>query len=235
MAVETRPPFPVFLVSGNHDIDHKFSIKRERRVTPEIYESLYGVRNFNFIFNHCLFIICGVDQKKRSSYLDYLRDTLSQKGEGKKHIFIFIHTPPKGLVDYIDTYLPEEEKFFLLIGDYKVTTCFFGDHHGYWRGQRKGVNHIVSGGGGRLKKSQPDWGKFHHILRMTVDEDKVSEDIITIQGEWGVENLFEEWVFTNIFPVLGTSVRVYYLIFTGFAMAVGYCLFKLARAIRCRS
>lgn len=117
-----------------------------------------------------------------------------------------------------------------------VTTCFFGDHHGYWRGQKKGVNLIVSGGGGaRPKKSQLEWGKFHHILRVTVDEEKISEDVITIQREWGMENSLERRVFTNIFPLLGTSIGVYYLIFVGFAMVVGYCLLKLARTIRTRS
>jgi hypothetical protein len=234
MTEEIRPPFPVFLVSGNHDIDHKFSIKEKRRVTPEIYESLYGSRNFDFIFNDCLFIICGVDLRFPVFYLDYLRETLSHKGKGRKQIFVFIHYPPKGLAEHIEGSLPipREEEFFTLLEDYKVTACFFGDYHGYWRGQRKGVNLIVSGGGGRQKRSQPEWGKFHHILKITVEPQKFAEEVITIQEQFALEDAFEEWIFTNIFPALGTSVRIYYLIFAGFAMVVGYCLFKLARAIR---
>ncbi|HLD29264.1 MAG TPA: metallophosphoesterase, partial [bacterium] len=37
MTAEIKPPFPVFLVAGNHDIDHFLSPKEsaERRVTPE--------------------------------------------------------------------------------------------------------------------------------------------------------------------------------------------------------
>jgi hypothetical protein len=227
-------------VSGNHDIDYTGSkIKgRDRRVTPEIYESLYGARNFDFIFNDCLFIICGVDLKSPALYLDYLRQALENRGKGRKHIFVFIHYPPKGLAEHIEGSLPipREEEFFNLLEDHKVTGCFFGDFHGHWRGQRKGVNLIVSGGGGgRLKRSQPEWGKFHHILKITVEPQKFVEEIITIQEQFELENAFEEWIFTNLFPVLGTSVRVYYLIFVGFAMVVGYCLFKIARAIRSRS
>lgn len=236
VTAEIKPPFPVFLVAGNHDIDYTGSkIKRsERRMTPEFYESLYGARNFDFIFNNCLFIICGVDLKSPALYLDYLRNTLSQKRAGKKHIFVFIHYPPKGLAEHIEGSLPipGEEEFFTLLEDHKVTACFFGDYHGYWRGQRKGVNLIVSGGGGRLKPSQPEWGKFHHILRVTVEPEKFVEEVITIREQFELEDEFEEWIFTTIFPALGTSVRVYYLILTVFAIAAGYCLFKFIGAIR---
>jgi len=235
MTAEINPSFPVFLVPGNHDIDYNGSkIKRiDRRVTPEIYEFLYGARNFDFIFNNCLFIICGVDLRSPALYLDYLRETLSQKGNGKKHIFVFIHYPPKGLAGHIEGSLPipREEEFFNLLESYKVTACFFGDYHGHRRGQRKGVNLIVSGGGGRLKPSQPEWGKFHHILKITVEPEKFVEEIITIQEQFELEDEFEEWIFTNILPILGTTIQVYYLILIGFAIISGYFLFKFSRAV----
>jgi len=81
-------------------------------VTPEIYESLYGARNFDFVFNHCLFILCEVDWRRSSSYLDYLRYVLSKKSDGKRHIFLFIHYPPGGLTDYIPDALPSPAEFF---------------------------------------------------------------------------------------------------------------------------
>lgn len=235
MTAEIRPPFPVFLVSGNHDIDYSgLRIKKsDRRVTPEIYESLYGERNFNFIFHDCLFVICGVDLKSPMLYLDYLRQVLSHKGKERKHIFVFIHYPPKGLSDHIEGSLPipREEEFFDILENYKVTACFFGDYHGHWRGQRRGVSLIVSGGGGRLKSSQPEWGKFHHILKITVEPEKFVEEIITVHKRFGLEDKFEEWIFTNIFPVLGTSLHVYYLIFIGLVTVAGGCLLKLRLCI----
>ena len=68
MMAEIRPSFPVFLVPGNHDIDYGGSRIKDpgRRVTREIYESLYGARDFDFVFNNCLFIICGVDLTKKA-------------------------------------------------------------------------------------------------------------------------------------------------------------------------
>jgi len=219
MTKEVKPPFPVFLVPGNHDIDYTSTkIKKfERRVTPEIFDSLYGARDFNFIYNNCLFIISGIDAKNPAGYLDYLRDTLSQKGAGKKYIFVFTHRPPKGLVDYIAGPLPSEEEFFSLLETYKVTTCFFGDFHGYWRGQRKGVNLIVSGGGGRLKPSQPKWGKFHHLLSITVDENTISEGVIILPGEVrSFRQTLEKGTFIHLFPMIkerGWSLYVLFIFF----------------------
>jgi Icc-related predicted phosphoesterase len=230
MTVEIRPPFPVFLVSGNHDIDDAGEVikQTERRVTSEVYESLYGPKDFDFVFNNCLFIICdNASPRNRSSYLSYLRETLSKKGEGKQHIFVFMHCPPRGLAKHISGEIPDEE-FFALLESYKVTACFFGHYHGYWRGQRKGVNLIVSGGGGsHLKPSRGD--PLHHILKVTVWQEKISEEIITIQGQNVWEDRFEEWVFTHLFPIIRDRVWVlYFLVFLflpwGIYCAIGFLI-----------
>ncbi len=232
MVSEIKLPFPVFIVAGNHDIDYNSSkkISNQRRVTPEVFESLYGGMNFDFVFNNCLFILCGVDLKNPATFFNYLRDTLSKKREGKRHIFVFIHYPPKGLTEHIGGSLPipNEEDFFSLLETYKVTTCFFGDYHGYWRGQRKGVNLIVSGGGGgRLKQSQPEWGKFHHILRVSADNDIISEDVITLPDRLvSFEDMFEERVFTKLFPTVYNRVWVLYGLFFLF-LSLGIYSFAL--------
>lgn len=219
MTKEIKPPFPVFLVSGNHDIDYTSTkIKNpDRRVTPEIYESFYGARNSNFIYNNCLFIICGIDAKNPTYYLDYLRDVLSQKAAGKRYIFVFTHLPPKGLADYIEGPLPNGDEFLSVLEKYKVTTCFLGDFHGYWRGQRKGVNLIVSGGGGRFKKSQADWGKFHHLLSITVDENIISERVLLLPGEarsFGAT--LEKGIIIHLFPIIQERGWVLYVLFIFF-------------------
>ena len=206
MIEDIKPSLPVFLVPGNHDIDYNSTGKKRngRRVTPEIYESLYGSRNFDFIFNNCLFIICEVDLRNPEAYLNYLQDILSKKGKEKKHIFVFRHYPLKGLVDYMGSSLPYEEKFFSLVESYKVTTCFFGHYHGYRRGQTARVNMIVlGGGGGRLKSWQSEWGKFHHLLKINVNESIIIEDMMILHGE--VSNFsrtFKKWIFIHLFPII---------------------------------
>jgi hypothetical protein len=220
MAREVNPPFPVFLAAGNHDIDYRASkkIKNERRVTPEGYESLYGPRNFDFIFNDCLFIICEIDAREPGSYLNFLRDTLSQKGKGRKHIFIFMHHPPNDIGIADDFPFPKQEEFFSLLETYHVTSCFFGDYHAYWRVQRKGTNLIVSGGGGgSLKKVQPEWGKFHHLLRITVDENSISEGMMILPGAvLDIQGTMKKWMFIQFFPIIKDEGWILYVLFLCF-------------------
>ena len=216
MTVEIKPHFPVFLVSGNHDIDYIPSKEKkgDQRVTPEIFESLYGARSFDFVFNNCLFILCEIDPRNQTGYLNYLREILSKKGFGKKYIFIFIHYPPDRMVSYRGgTPLPNEAEFFNLIESYKVTTCFFGHYHGYRRGQIKGVNMIVlGGGGGRLKSWQPDWGKFHHILKINVNEHMITEDLLVPQEDMShFYRTFKKWIFLQLFPIIGHGDWLLYI------------------------
>jgi hypothetical protein len=239
MAVEMKPPFPVFLASGNHDIYYPSNkdkrkekkISMERRMTPEKYESLYGARSFDFVFNDCLFIICAVDMTNPAGYLDELRHTLSQKGADTKHIFVFVHYPPKGLAEYITASLPREDQFFSLLEGYRDVTCFFGDFHGYWRGRRNGVNLIVTGGGGRLRDFQQVWGNFNHIIRVTVEANTVSEEMIAVklgilQRIMDAEDEFGQMVFTKIFPVIQSQTWVLYGFFCLFSLSA-VCFFVL--------
>ena len=245
-AVEMKPHFPVFLVPGNHDIyygtrkgkNNKEDIPPERRVTPEVYDRFYGARSFDFVYNDCLFIIGAVDSRNPPGYLDEIRHALGQRGANKKHIFVFIHYPPKGLAEYIPASLPLEEQFFSLLAGYKDVTCFFGDFHGYWRGQRNGVNLIVTGGGGRLKEfrliaSQPNWGHFNHILRVSVDQNTVSEEILTIEmGTFlkikDLEDVFSEMIFLNVLPVIQNRSWVLYVLFCFFSLSAIYALVLFA-------
>jgi hypothetical protein len=232
---EIHPRYPIFLVPGNHDIDYQSSkIKEEDwKVTPEIYESLYGARNFHFIFNGCLFIISGIDSRDPNHYLNYLRETLSQKAKGTKHIFIFMHHPPKFVGPAGSFSLPNEEEFFSLLESYKGTTCFFGDYHAYGRGQRKETNLIVSGGGGRLKQRQPEWGRFNHIMKITVDENGMSEGMIILKKEAGnLREAFKKWGFIQLFPILKDSVWIIYLLVAILLVLSGCSFFIFLKMIR---
>ena len=237
MTVEVKPPFPIFLAPGNHDIDY-FPSKtkgRGQRVTPEIYESLYGSRSFDFIFNDCLFILCGIDLNNQAGYLDYLRETLSKKGVGKKYIFVFIHYPPGRLVKYMGgSSLPHEAEFLNLVESYKVTRCFFGHYHGYRQEQVRGVNlTVLGGGGGRLKLWQSKWGKFHHLLKISVDENMIIEDMLTLPKKVSTPTrTFKKWIFLNLFPIIQNSIWLLYLVSTILLILSGFFFFKFLKMIR---
>ena len=233
MTREVGEHFPVFLVSGNHDIDFAGKIKSaDRRVTPEVYESLYGPRDFSFVFNDCLFIICGIDAKDPGRYINTLKATLSEKAHGKRAIFVFMHLPLKGLGEGIATYpLPHEEEFFSLLEQYRVTTCFFGDYHGYWRVERAGTAFIVSGGGGAFKQRQPEWGRFHHILKITVDKTMRTDGIMTLPGEGdNLQDRLEKGIFTHVLPWADKSPwipAVFFVITLSCAVFSAIILFRL--------
>jgi hypothetical protein len=235
---EASLPFPVFLVPGNHDIEYggRDRISADWRVTPERYESLYGPRSFSFVYNNCLFILCHIDPRERDSYLGFLRDTLSRQGTGRKHVFLFMHYPPVGIgIDAGDSYpFPRQEEFLSLLESYRVTGCFFGDYHAYGRVQRKGTSLIVSGGGGgSLKQDTPEWGKFHHLLRITVNEDSVAEGMLTLSGKTvDVRGALKRWMFVHVFPVLGGSAWLLYVLFALFLLWSISSVIILSRSIR---
>ena len=215
MAMDIKPPFPIFLAPGNHDIDYRSKKEQNNaRMTPELFESFYGARRFDFTFNNCLFILCEVDLRNPTAYLDFLQDVLSKKGKGKKYIFVFRHYAPPKLVDYRGGgALPNEDKFFNLVESYKVTTCFFGHYHGYRRGQINGVSLIVlGGGGGRLKSWQSEWGKFHHLLKINVDEHTIIEDMMVLDnGGVNFSGTIKKWVFISFFPIMKDRIWIPFL------------------------
>lgn len=157
--------------------------------------------------------------------IDYLRDTLSQKGTNKNHIFVFTHIPPSGLVDYIKTSFAYQDDFLALLEKYKVTTCFFGDYHSYWRGVRNGVTYIVSGGGGGRLRPQG----FHHILKITADKDKTSEEIMRTPAKSNIKHWFEEIIFTAILPPIKDSVWIICLVLVILILCLGYAFNKLMK------
>ena len=232
MTTELKLPIPVFLVAGNHDISytqplHAKGWAKNPQMTPEMYESLYGPRNFDFVYNNCLFIIFEVDKRNPAAYIDYLHTTLSQKGLNKNHIFVFTHIPPSGLVDYIRTSFAYQDKFLALLEKYNVTACFFGDYHAYWRGVRNGVTYIVSGGGGARLRPKG----FYHILKITVDKDKIFEGIIYTSAKSSLEEWFEEIIFTKILPPIEDSVWIIYFVFIILILCLGYALIKLIKCL----
>ena len=98
MTEDIKPPFPVFLAPGNHDIDYGYQrVPEDQRVSPEIYRRLYGAMRFDFTYNNCLFILCGVDLQKPEEFVDDLRRVLSKKAAGKRHIFVFPPLSPRRL------------------------------------------------------------------------------------------------------------------------------------------
>jgi Icc-related predicted phosphoesterase len=210
MTEDIKPPFPVFLAPGNHDIYYGFQkVPEGQGVSPEIYRRLYGATGFDFTYNNCLFVLCGVDLGQPDGFVDDLRRILSEKAAGKRHIFVFLHYPPSSVIPGFD--FPREKEFLSLLEEYKVKACFFGHYHGYRRVESRGTDMIVlGGGGGNLKYWQSEWGKFHHGLKITVGENSVTEDILALEHGALFEHSFRWKIAVYVLPFIQGRVWVVY-------------------------
>jgi hypothetical protein len=229
MAEDINPPFPVFLAPGNHDIDYGFQkVPEDRRVSPEVYQKLYGAMRFDFTYNNCLFILCGVDLLKPGEFVDDLRGVLSKKAAGKKHIFVFLHYPPPAVISGFD--FPREQEFLALLKTYHVTTCFFGHYHGYHRDLIDGTNMIVlGGGGGSLKSWQSNWGKFHHGLKITVGDTTLAEDIMALQKDVFFHHSMDWGIVVYLLPLVQDRIWVLYVFLCFFSCCTGLALWVTIR------
>jgi hypothetical protein len=233
MISSVKPPFPVFLVAGNHDLDLRGRGGSGGGMTVDGYEALYGPRNFSFIFNNCLFILCAQsDGGKGPFFLNFLKETLKQKGRGRRAIFVLMHAPPEGLAQTMGIPYPEIDAFYALLESYGVYACFFGDYHGAWRGSRQGVNLIVSGGGGRFKSRQSDWGRYHHILKVSVDPSTISEEALVLGERVGFADLLQEWVFIRFFPLIHHRAWLLYAAASVFFSGGIFALLLFLRSFR---
>lgn len=205
---------PMFLVPGNHDLcldpAHR-SVPSDRIVGPREFDGMYGARKIDFIYADCLFIISDIDETG-VEYLAYLARVLSEKRAECRHAFVFMHIPPNHLSKDIDCRdLPQQDRLLALLKEHNVDRAFFGDFHGYWRGDIQGVHVIVTGGGGSHLAGDTTYG-FYHLLVITVDDGMITERIISIPAATDWEDRFEEYCYIYAFPALGTEPWKYYLL-----------------------
>jgi len=202
---------PMFLVAGNHDLcrtgEHR-SVSRERLVGPERFDELYGTRKFCFSYANSFFIISDIDDAG-NEYLDFLEGALRDNRDKHEHVFVFLHIPPRNLSHEIDSReLPQQDRLLALLKQYRVTRAFFGDFHGYWRGQMEETTVLITGGGGSELAGDETYG-FYHLLVVTVDGAMITERIITRPPTLDVEDHLEEFCYVRVFPLFGTSPWFY--------------------------
>ena len=182
---------PYFLTVGNHDAYSKVplseKIYREEVDLPgnELY--------YSFVAGNSLFIVLDSyldDQEKKitGEQLKWIEEVFANSQQ--KHKFVFLHHPlytdlGKGhhAHDSIDKYPEQRDRLEALFAKFKVDAVFSGHEHYYERRTVDGFPHIITGGGGAPMYDKEEYGGFSHFVQVTVDGDKVSAEVVDVNGK----------------------------------------------------
>jgi 3',5'-cyclic AMP phosphodiesterase CpdA len=182
---------PYFLTVGNHDAHPKVPLS-ERTYKQQVDlpgNELY----YSFVAGNSLVIVLDSfmdDQEKRiiGEQFKWLEAVLVNSTQ--KHKFVFLHhplytDPGKGhhAHDSMDRYPESRNMLEALLAKYKVDAVFAGHEHYYDRRTVDGFLHIVTGGGGAPIYDMEEYGGFNHFVQVTVDGDKVSGEVVDVNGK----------------------------------------------------
>lgn len=182
---------PYFLTVGNHDAHPKVTLS-EKTYKQEVDlpgNELY----YTFVAGNSRFIVLDSnldDEEKKitGEQFKWLEAVLANSTQ--KHKFIFLHHPlytdlGKGhhAHDSIDKYPESRDRLEALLAKYKVYAIFAGHEHYYERRTVAGIIHIITGGGGAPIYDREEDGGYHHYVSVVVDGDKVSGEVVDINGK----------------------------------------------------
>ena len=181
---------PYFLTVGNHDahVEVAGSEDTYREQVDLPGNELY----YSFVAGNSLFIVLdsyikGEDKKITGEQFKWLEQVLASSKQ--KHKFIFVHHPlypeqgrGKHHGNSLDRHKEERDRLQALFVRHKVTMVFLGHEHLYLRKSVDGIPHIIVGGGGAPLYAKDEAGGFHHYALVTVDGDRVSGEVVDVNG-----------------------------------------------------
>ncbi len=182
---------PYFLSVGNHDVHAK--VPRSEKTYRDEVDLPGNKLYYSFTAGNSLFVVldsCLEGQEKRitGEQLAWLEGVLANSRQ--KHKFVFLHHPlytdlGKGhhAHDSLDKHPDSRDAVETLFVKYRVDAVFAGHEHYYQRRTVDGILHIIAGGGGAPVYDREEDGGFFHIVRVTVDGDKVSGEAVDVNGK----------------------------------------------------
>ncbi len=180
---------PYFLTVGNHDVNNaKNEIIYKDQVDLPGNELYYSFKAGSALFMVLDSHLTGEQKKITGEQYKWLEGILANSTQ--KHKFIFLHHPlypdkDKGrhYGNSLDRYPSDRDKLQALFVKHKVTMVFTGHDHLYLRKTVDGIPHIIAGGAGAPLYANEKDGGFYHFIVVTVEGDKVSAEVVDINGK----------------------------------------------------
>jgi 3',5'-cyclic AMP phosphodiesterase CpdA len=180
-----------FLAVGNHDayakVPQSEKIYKQQVDLPgnELYYSFTAGNSLCIVLDS---YIAGEERKITGEQLAWLEGVLANSN--RKHVFVFFHhplytDPAKGhhANDSLDKYPENRDRLVALLKRSKVDAVFAGHEHYYQRRTVDGILHVISGGGGAPMYDREEDGGFCHFIRVMVDGDRVSGEVVDLNGK----------------------------------------------------
>lgn len=206
---------PVFFTPGNHDVD-----PQEYPLTS--FERDYGPQNFSFVYDDNIFIFISHLDKRFSNResLEYLRSLDKNTISSYRNSFVFMHIPPWVSPDIQERHTSDEKELMQIFEDLEIDYVVAADFHGYNRTRLRGVEYIVTGGGGG-SLHDARWPQFHHAMALTVGKDMLSERILPASSHFSIK----EWIDMNSIVYVGPFLRAHNFISIAVNMLIVFIFF----------
>jgi Icc protein len=182
---------PYFFTVGNHDVHIEVAGSEE---TYKAQVELPGNElYYSFVAGNAFFVVLdsyikGEDKRITGEQFKWLEQALAAAKQ--RHKFVFVHHPlypeagkGKHHGNSLDRYKDERDRLQTLLVKHKVTMVLQGHEHLYLRKTVDGIPNIITGGGGAPLYAKDEDGGFHHYVLVTVDGDKVSGEVVDVNGK----------------------------------------------------
>jgi Icc protein len=182
---------PYFFTVGNHDVHIEVAGSEE---TYKAQVELPGNElYYSFVAGNAFFVVLdsyikGEDKRITGEQFKWLEQALAAAIQ--RHKFVFVHHPlypeagkGKHHGNSLDRYKDERDRLQTLLVKHKVTMVLQGHEHLYLRKTVDGIPNIITGGGGAPLYAKDEGGGFHHYVLVTVDGDKVSGEVVDVNGK----------------------------------------------------
>lgn len=162
----------IYQVPGNHDLANGGSKYFLRYFGPLYY-------SFDHDNSHFVVLNNAFAQSFDAQQFAWLKKDLADNK--KTHTFVFMHRPvfdPSEIyAGYVMSGRKVIEEIMALFKQYKVEYVFAGHIHGFSRAERDGTTYIVTGGAGSPLHLPREIGGFYNYVRVTVDGDRVKNEV----------------------------------------------------------